>query len=159
MVWMSFASQIVSINGANLLTVIRLSYHQLSSNSIFRSFSVSIFCSLSFYSFFSSRNLLSISKSHAIAIYSALFYSFFSSFFSCPLPFYSLLSIRSFFPSYSDIMCWIWFSHNVCRIDIRHWLLILTMMNSQCLALTSIFSFISLPLCTTAVLQSCPKWK
>lgn len=33
--------------------------------------------------------------------------------------------IRSFRPSWSDVMCWIWFSCNVRRIDIRHWLLIL----------------------------------
>lgn len=36
------------------------------------------------------------------------------------------------------LLCWIWFSWNVHRIDMRHWLLILTMMSLLCLILTSI---------------------
>lgn len=41
-------------------------------------------------------------------------------------------------PSFFYLLCWIWFSWNVHRIDMRHWLLILTMMSLLCLILTSI---------------------
>lgn len=142
MVRVSFASQIASINGTNLLAIIRLSYHHsffYIVHSIFRFFILLQFFLSEFFCLFQA-----IAHFFISAIPPVLPFYVLSSIFLFPMFFHSPVSIRSFLSSCSDVMCWIWFSRNVHHIDIRHWLLILSMMSSQRLALTSVFFSLSI---------------